>query len=673
MRKSSINLDPINLGSFLSNLLGDMKYTVFDIETDGLLDTVSKIHCLSYASFNGEELIKKGTLSTKEEIINFISDCENETLVGHNIILYDIPVLEKLLGLEIKSKLIDTLALSWYLYPERVSHGLEDWGEDLGYKKPEISDWENLSLEEYSFRCESDVEINTRLFKNQLDYLYKLYDFDTQRISNLISYLSFKLSCAREQEIVKTKIDKRAVLKHLKNLKDLREEKINDLKRAMPKVILWKEVNPPQKLYKKDGSLSKRGEKWLNLLEKEGLPPDYNNPILIENGFEEPNPQSVTQLKNWLFSLGWEPETFEYRKNVKGEINEVPQIYVGSKVCPSIEKLYSIEPTLERLDMLSLIKHRIGVFKGFLENMDSKDFVIPRIRGFTNTLRFKHSKPIVNLPKVFLFYGKEIRGSIIAPDEDHILCGSDMSSLEDSTKQHYMFFFDPEYVTQMRVPGFDPHIDIAVLSGLMTEEQSKTYKKIKKKNSDFEKGLCEKPTEEELKELQKLDLIRGIAKTINFAGIYGAGPSKIAQSAGLSLKEATKLHKTYWDRNKAVKLVAKACKIKKVKTEFGEQLWLLNPLSNFYYSLRYEKDVFSTLNQGSGVYCFDLWVRKVREKGIKIMFQMHDEIAFPLKKGEEETVRKLLLEAVEEVNEILSLNVPLGVSVDFGENYSIIH
>lgn len=52
---------------------------------------------------------------------------------------------------------------------------------------------------------------------------------------------------------------------------------------------------------------------------------------------------------------------------------------------------------------------------------------------------------------------------------------------------------------------------------------------------------------------------------------------------------------------------------------------------------------------------------------------MHDEIAFPLKKGEEEAVRKLLLEAVEEVNEILSLNVPLGVSVDFGENYSIIH
>lgn len=51
-----------------------------------------------------------------------------------------------------------------------------------------------------------------------------------------------------------------------------------------------------------------------------------------------------------------------------------------------------------------------------------------------------------------------------------------MSALEDTTKQHYMYYYDPEYVTQMRVPGFDPHVDVAVLSNLMTKEEEKFYK-----------------------------------------------------------------------------------------------------------------------------------------------------------------------------------------------------
>ena len=50
-----------------------------------------------------------------------------------------------------------------------------------------------------------------------------------------------------------------------------------------------------------------------------------------------------------------------------------------------------------------------------------------------------------------------------------------MSSLEDTTKQHYMYFFDPEYVSNMRVSGFDPHIDVAVLAGLLSEEEKQFF------------------------------------------------------------------------------------------------------------------------------------------------------------------------------------------------------
>jgi len=57
----------------------------------------------------------------------------------------------------------------------------------------------------------------------------------------------------------------------------------------------------------------------------------------------------------------------------------------------------------------------------------------------------------------------------------------------------------------------------------------------------------------------------------------------------------------YWKRNKSILDVENALKIKQI----GTQMWLLNPISKFWYSLRSDKDKFSTLNQGTGSYIFD--------------------------------------------------------------------
>ena len=622
---------------------------VMDIETDGLLENVSKIHCLSYLNIDVQDcdII---TLTDYDQMRELLLQ-DNLEICGHNIIRYDIPVLEKILNIKINAKLIDTLGLSWYLYPSEIKHGLEQWGEKLGVEKPKIKDWSNLRLKDYIHRCESDVEINKLLFLKQLNYLAILYSSDLVQINNLINYLGFKLDCAREQEEVGCKINLDLVNESLQELYSLKNEKIRTLVEAMPKYITYKEVTKPNKTHKINGELSNAGIKWFNLLADEGLPQDYEGVVTVKVSEEDGNPASTTQLKSWLDSLGWEPGTFEYRKNTVGEVKAIPQIYVDDQVCDSIKDLYTIEPALESLDMLSLINHRIGVFETIKNLTNSDNYIKAEIGGFTNTLRFKHRKPIANLPKVFKFYGDKIRGAIISPDENSILCGSDMSSLEDTTKQHYMYFFDPEYVTQMRVPGFDPHLDIAVLAGMLTPEQSEQHKR---KEVDYSQ-------------------IRNKAKTVNFAGVYGAGPPKIALTTGMPLQQAQKLHKTYWDRNKAVKQVAKSAKTKTTIVDGIEQMWLFNPVSRFWYSLRFEKDKFSTLNQGTGTYVFDLWVREVRLSGIKIMFQYHDEIAFHLKEFEQDIVKKKLLDSIEKVNKTVKLNVPLGVSVDFGKTYADVH
>ena len=82
---------------------------VMDIETDGLLENVSKIHCLSYLNIDVQDcdII---TLTDYDQMRELLLQ-DNLEICGHNIIRYDIPVLEKILNIKINAKLIDTLGL----------------------------------------------------------------------------------------------------------------------------------------------------------------------------------------------------------------------------------------------------------------------------------------------------------------------------------------------------------------------------------------------------------------------------------------------------------------------------------------------------------------------------------------------------------------------------------
>ena len=137
----------------------------------------------------------------------------------------------------------------------------------------------------------------------------------------------------------------------------------------------------------------------------------------------------------------------------------------------------------------------------------------------------------------------------------------------------------------------------------------------------------------------------------------------------MSEKEAKTLIKAYWGRNWAVKEIAEDAITKKL----GDQMWLYNPVSRFWYTLRYEKDKFSTLNQGTGVYCFDSWVREMCERGVQPIGQFHDEIISLVKLGDEQKTKEILMESIRAVNTSLKLNRDLDADVQFGSNYSEIH
>lgn len=647
-----------------------MNFHIIDAESDGLLDKVTKIHVVSYMKFENFKLVESGSITDYDKMRYFLEN-EVEILIGHNVIRYDLPLFTKILGIkEFYFTVVDTLSLSWYLFPfsnlnsSPFKHGLAYWGERLGFPKPEVEDWENLPIEVYIERCEADVEINKKLFFYLLKLFRELYIIGNDKhlpkisedpIMRAFRYLSFKIDCIKDQELRGIPFDKILAKKHKEELGDLLASKYNELSAYMPKVTIKKK---PIKLIKKDGKLTVAAKKWFEELKDLGLP--HNSKAIYQEG----NPGSHVQLKDWLLTLGWKPQTFKESK-VTGE--RVPQVNLpfGGGLCPSVKELFEVYPYLENLNQLGQIKHRFGLVESFLNN-ERNGRVYASAHGFTNTLRLRHSVPVVNLPKTSVFWGKGIRELLTVPNENYTMIGCDVSSLEDSTKQHYLYFFDPDYVNEMRVPGFDPHLDIGVLAGLITEKEVEFYKW-----ADEAEDLS---FDEQIRYL-KIKKARNIAKTANFAATYGAQAPKIAETAKISLKEAELFFNTYWERNKAIRKVEKNLHIKKV----NGVSWILNPVSNLWMYLKNPKDIFSTLNQSTGVYVFDTWLKYTRKllnqltSNPKILLQYHDEYMFIIHSSELEIAETIPFKAMELTNKELNLNVEIKISLDVGNNYASVH
>ena len=93
---------------------------VFDIETDGL--NASVIWCIVAKDIDTNQIYSFSP-SNIEEGIELLA--RSKILIGHNILGFDIPVLEKLTDISFKNKkIIDTLVLSRLANPRIKSVGV---------------------------------------------------------------------------------------------------------------------------------------------------------------------------------------------------------------------------------------------------------------------------------------------------------------------------------------------------------------------------------------------------------------------------------------------------------------------------------------------------------------------------------------------------------------------
>lgn len=570
-------------------------------------------------------------------------------------------------------------------------------------------------------RCEEDVKINLALWQDLMVRLHEMYSITKQcidggRVNPLrmspdevtyldryvdnstvdeyvercLTFLMFKMDCARLQEKTRWKLDVDYVNTTYIELTAKHNEAKSGLEAVMPPVPQYSlRKKPKGDPLKKDRSPKVATLKWNETVVQIGAVDHYGNEMVrlttsedevkLLTSYEAPNANSTDQLKKFFFSYGWVPETFEFvkdadameawvtggfKKSEKPVPRKVPQISrdgdEGKELCPSIVRLAEEVPEIMLYDSYTTVKHRLDIIKGFLRNMSSDGYLKARIGGFTNTLRVKH-RECVNLPSIDKPYGENVRGGLSCVIGE-ILLGSDLSSLEDRTKHHFMLPHDPDYVATMMADDYDPHILTAHSAGMVSDAELQGFK-LKTLVGDIKEAVAK---------------ARKGGKTTNYASVYGGSPEAIARGGGIDLSLAKQLHEGYWKLNWSVKTIAEEqC----VFEDSRGQKWLINPINGFCYSLRTEKDKFSTLAQGTGSFFFDMWIDNILTemervfKVKKLTGCFHDEyiVAFKDSPKARAMMEKITLDAIEKVNTTFLLRRNLGCDVQFGQKYSGIH
>ena len=164
----------------------DESWLIFDLESDGLYDDVSKIHCLVIYDIQSARTFSYAP----DAISNAITHLESaDVLIGHNILFYDIPVLKKLHGTDFKARVIDTLICTRLIWPKETLYDLDDeqyqevppklkgsaslkaWGYRLADHKIEFQDFTEYSQEMLDY-CIQDVRVTEKLWNHIINQKY---------------------------------------------------------------------------------------------------------------------------------------------------------------------------------------------------------------------------------------------------------------------------------------------------------------------------------------------------------------------------------------------------------------------------------------------------------------------------------------------------------------------
>jgi len=412
-----------------------------DIETDGLNPSV--VWCIAVQNTYDNQIIAFHGDSLG--LFKLWLASEVDTLVFHNGIDFDIPVLEKLLGINFSGVTIqDTLIMSQLDEPRRDGgHSLANWGEIMGFEKDEHKDWSKFSQEMLEY-CKRDVEVTTKLYKLMLQ---KGLSEDALQLE-----YTTKKHCSL-QEKTGWKFDQRGAMDILRQVnEDLRKAEEEVHKKFVP-LPVWKSKQKVKKRFKIDHTRTKGYQAEVDLQCYTNDEGDYGY-----WSYPEFNLGSRQQVGRHLVHYGWKPTVFTGTGRPKVDESTLKDVDI---------------PEAKLIARYLMLQKRQGQVNSWLDEYnDDTGRIHARVHTMgTVTHRMSSSNP--NLQQVTARgkeYGSEMRALFIVP-EGKVLVGADLSGLELRCLAHYMK--DDNYTQALLTE--DIHTVNQKSAGLETRDESKRF------------------------------------------------------------------------------------------------------------------------------------------------------------------------------------------------------
>lgn len=613
-----------------------MTTLIFDIETDGFLETLTKIHSLVLQDV---ETGKVYSCCDQEGdgyySINFgLAQLRKaQRIVGHNIIKFDIPAIQKVypeFTID-EDRVFDTLTASQLIWtnladrdmnkirsgkapPGLVTkdagmHRLDAWGKRLGEWKGDYSDmmaekgldpWASWNREMQDY-CEQDVVVTRKLYDLIISKNYAAQALELEhRVAWIMSQVErngYAFDVEAGQDLYR-------------RLAGEREEQAESLRSIFKP---WFVKDGPEKKPKVNN-----GPRGIT----KGCP--YQKVKL--NVF---NPNSNDQIADRLISLyGWQPAEFTPKGKVKIDdeiLGSLP--YEEAKALAKYKALTKVIAMLAEGDNAWLKLEKNGRIHGRI------------ITNGAVTGRATHSKPnVAQVPKVGTFMGEECRALFGRPWQ----LGCDVSGLELRMLAHFMR--DDKYTREV-LEG-DIHTANQEAAGLQTRDQAKTF---------------------------------------IYAFLYGAGNGKIGSIIGKTARAGGVIRKRFLQKTPSLK------KLQTGVSNTVKSKGYLKGLDGRKLHIRSSHSALNTLLQSAGALVCKQWivefVKLLKEQDlyqtkVRIVAWVHDELQMEIDEdlvsevssGEYASViGDLSIQAIENAGIALGIRVPLTGDYKVGKNWKDCH
>lgn len=609
-----------------------MTRVIFDIETNGLLDTVTKIWCIVTQDVDTKEIRffsskSEDSRHTIQSGVKYLMDCDE--IIGHYVLGFDVPCIKKFYPWFEPKKVTDTLVLSRLLNPDRgfggkfksshAGHSVEAWAPKFNLTKVEVKNNDfSIFDDNLEARCRSDVEIQLQIYLSLLKEAEKAdYTFPSKlehKVQEII----------QEQEANGWLIDYTKCESLISQLTIMMEETDLTLLEHVPYRCI--PGHTYKKIFLKDGGLASPILKWLDL----SLQHDVSG-VFSAVEFKQIDLNSSKQVKEYLLELGWVPDAWNYKKN---EYNKELRDSRGQKIptSPRItpESLESIRDDFAGILLKKRFKiaHRVRMLKGILDNKRPDGRVAQRCNTIGAVSHRMTHGVIANIPKPAeeVFFGKECRSIFIAP-EGRVLVDCDAAGCQ---ARIFASWLEDDLVITELLEG-DIHQYNQDKLGLAT---------------------------------------RQIAKNTLYAFLFGAGANKLSQvseiDGNLVLERFNLAFPTMEAKlNKMKQELREGC----LKAIDGRLLYFRNEYSAFnLYIQSAEAIVMKT------ALCFAY--KQIKEQNLDAfpVGNMHDEMIFECKDDLTSGYVSTILEtSIEAAGRLFKLRCPLAGTAKVGKSWDVTH